>query len=478
MPYTLKPNKIFAKDPNGDGYLPQNVVTDQSTTEQVALINSTGASQVSAIQTKGEQTLASIPEDYTALSGEVTDLKRFFVNSLENKKPLFAENFSVGNISISGSGWTYLDNSKRVRTNEGYTLRLYPGEKISLSDYTDARMYIGWQRLDGVYNTSGGWLTNDFTVFDSGNYVILLSNITEKVQSDVNALLSLLSITQNGAEKPTAFDEKTFIVANHQGYTATAPNNTLPAFTMSKIMGFDTVETDVRFTSDNIPVLSHDDDISSHSNGTGNISQMTYEQLSQYDFGAWKNPIYTGTKIPTFAEFLALCRSLNLNAYVELKVCDNTQANILSELVKEYGMEKHITWIGVASLLKYIVSKMPYSRIGIIVGTDDAVDVIETNYLSLLSKSNDVFIDVQYGVYTRNNYYNTIIAIGCPVEVWTLDAFDYFTTQEKAKNVTGVTTNTMLFDQLALNDATSPFDPNHYKVPTIKAFTDLIDGTT
>lgn len=75
MPYTLKPNKIFAKDPNGDGYFPQNVVTDQSTTEQVALINSTGAAQVSAIQAKGTQTLDSIPDDYTALQGEVDDLK-------------------------------------------------------------------------------------------------------------------------------------------------------------------------------------------------------------------------------------------------------------------------------------------------------------------------------------------------------------------------------------------------------------------
>jgi len=80
MPYTLKPNKIFAKDPNGDGYLPQNVVTDQSTAEQVALINSTGASQVSAIQTKGEQTLASIPDDYGALEARVTALEAAIAN--------------------------------------------------------------------------------------------------------------------------------------------------------------------------------------------------------------------------------------------------------------------------------------------------------------------------------------------------------------------------------------------------------------
>lgn len=43
MPYTLRPNKFFAKDPNGDGYLPQNVIaggsSEGSTEEMQALID-------------------------------------------------------------------------------------------------------------------------------------------------------------------------------------------------------------------------------------------------------------------------------------------------------------------------------------------------------------------------------------------------------------------------------------------------------
>jgi len=82
MPYTLKPNKIFAKDPNSDGYLPQNVVTDASTADQVSAIQTAGAQQVAAVEEKGEETLASIPEDYTELSGEVGDLKSAFAAKL------------------------------------------------------------------------------------------------------------------------------------------------------------------------------------------------------------------------------------------------------------------------------------------------------------------------------------------------------------------------------------------------------------
>jgi Ca2+-binding EF-hand superfamily protein len=31
---------------------------------------------------------------------------------------------------------------------------------------------------------------------------------------------------------------------------------------------------------------------------------MTYAEVSQYDFGSWKSAEYTGTKIPTFDEFI------------------------------------------------------------------------------------------------------------------------------------------------------------------------------
>lgn len=75
MPYTLKPNKLFVKDPNGNGYLPQNVVTDRTTDDMVAEINEAGANQITAIGNKGTQTLETIPDDYTALSNQVNNLE-------------------------------------------------------------------------------------------------------------------------------------------------------------------------------------------------------------------------------------------------------------------------------------------------------------------------------------------------------------------------------------------------------------------
>ena len=74
MPITIKTAQVNVKNSQGD-YVSINGVAEETTAQQVANITAAGAQQITAIQTKGEQTRASIPEDYTNLSDEVTDLK-------------------------------------------------------------------------------------------------------------------------------------------------------------------------------------------------------------------------------------------------------------------------------------------------------------------------------------------------------------------------------------------------------------------
>lgn len=111
-------------------------------------------------------------------------------------------NFEIGAIQISTSGWIYpANNTKRVRTKEGVTYHLSVGDVISLSDYTDARFYLGWKNGNNEYKTAG-WKTNDYTITESGDYVILLANVTEVDQTSIYALFNLLSIkTSNYALK-------------------------------------------------------------------------------------------------------------------------------------------------------------------------------------------------------------------------------------------------------------------------------------
>lgn len=68
MPYTLKPNKLLVKDPNGSGYLPQNVVTEKTTSEMVADITAAGNTEITAIGNKAAELDSKIDEADTAIS--------------------------------------------------------------------------------------------------------------------------------------------------------------------------------------------------------------------------------------------------------------------------------------------------------------------------------------------------------------------------------------------------------------------------
>lgn len=208
---------------------------------------------------------------------------------------------------------------------------------------------------------------------------------------------------------------------NHRGLNTGAPENTIPAFKLSAKVGFKYVETDVRFTSDGIPVLLHDATINRTArNADGSeieediyIANITYEQALTYDFGIYKEvETYAGTKIPTLEEFLNFCKFTGLHPYLELKAGDENQIQQIVDLVYRYGMSKNITYIGF-SLLTYVKNYDPYARLGYICNgiTTSVISTVE----SLQTGYNEVFIDDAYGT---GDAIDTAISKRIPIEVW------------------------------------------------------------
>lgn len=92
-------------------------------------------------------------------------------------------------------------------------------------------------------------------------------------------------------------------VISHRGASADAPENTLQAFEL----GFRHarwLETDVQPTSDDVPVLLHDDDLDRTTDGSGPVRETTYADLAGLDAGAWFSPQHAGARVPTLAALL------------------------------------------------------------------------------------------------------------------------------------------------------------------------------
>lgn len=226
---------------------------------------------------------------------------------------------------------------------------------------------------------------------------------------------------------------------NHRGYSTVAPENTLPAYKLSKSMGFNYAECDVSFTYDGVPVLLHDSTIDRTSNGSGSISAMTYAQASQYDYGIWKSENYAGTKLPTFEEFIALCKNIGLHPYIELKYgASQSGVQLVVDLVKKYGMTGNVTYISFdASALTYVKNYDNAARLGYVVSS--VTNAVITTALGLKLATNDVFIDSE-------DFDDEAVALcmggSLPLEVWTVN--DESAIVRMNPYITGVTSDNLI----------------------------------
>ena len=261
----------------------------------------------------------------------------------------------MGNLNLGTNPPTYGVSTSRARTMRGTNLKLRQGDIISLESGWVG--YYGWYDNSSVYSVSTGWLGGSFIAPQDGYYYFVIRKNPEtsitideaidavSIRHKYNILDDIQNISQRSESRN--FMIKSF---NHRGYSRTCPENTAPAFKRSAEMGFDGIETDIRFTSDGVAVLLHDDTINrtgrnadgSEIDETIYIADITYEQALKYDFGIYMGDQFAGTKIMTFEQLLVLCKVLGLDIHAELKY--DTHYSDLLALVKKYAMTKHLVW--------------------------------------------------------------------------------------------------------------------------------------
>lgn len=93
-------------------------------------------------------------------------------------------------------------------------------------------------------------------------------------------------------------------ICAHRGFNTIAPENSMPAFGAAVAMGAEEIEFDLWPTKDGEIVSIHDPILDRVSDGKGMVTEHTYEELLQYDFGAKYNERFKGMKILKFEDIL------------------------------------------------------------------------------------------------------------------------------------------------------------------------------
>src|SRR5689334_257856 len=136
-----------------------------------------------------------------------------------------------------------------------------------------------------------------------------------------------------------------FIIQAHRGAGELAPENTLEAFQLGWKLGC-VPESDLRTTKDGVIVAFHDESFSRVVKGgdpamaTLGVKDVTLEQLSRLDIGAWKGETFVGRPVCQMRDVFALMRGRPEHGlYLDIKNVDLTQ---LAELVCAYHVEKQV----------------------------------------------------------------------------------------------------------------------------------------
>lgn len=126
------------------------------------------------------------------------------------------------------------------------------------------------------------------------------------------------------------------LIIGHRGASASAPENTLAAFSGALEAGADGVEFDVRLSRDRVPVVIHDASLKRTGQMDRLVADLNATELQQCDVCSWFRPVeqtkrYVGT-VPTLAQVFELFRQTGALLYLEMK-SDGAEATRLVEAV-------------------------------------------------------------------------------------------------------------------------------------------------
>ena len=169
-------------------------------------------------------------------------------------------------------------------------------------------------------------------------------------------------------------------VCAHRGFSAIAPENSLPAFGAAIALGATEIELDVWETKDGVPVVSHDPSVERTSNGTGSIREMTFAELRKLDFGARHAEAFAGLRIPALDEVLGqFPRQVIVNLHVKSSGTEHFSRETIRKLdaaVRRYDCLGHVYVTGRADVMEALLEAAP-ELIRCMGAGDDPMNVVK-----------------------------------------------------------------------------------------------------
>lgn len=161
---------------------------------------------------------------------------------------------------------------------------------------------------------------------------------------------------------PGFSDHKGKRLCAHRGFSAVAPENTLPAFGAAVALGASEIELDIWATRDGEIVSLHDATLDRVSTGKGKVYDLTYQELLAFDFGIKKGKSFAGLRIARFEDILRKfsCHTI-MNIHVKSLTDQPWKEEDLKKviaLIEAYDAKNHVYFMTENTVLQTQLARL------------------------------------------------------------------------------------------------------------------------
>lgn len=165
------------------------------------------------------------------------------------------------------------------------------------------------------------------------NYSLIISGATAIMTKDRKLTESCIADDElfltNSVVRPVH-------TVGHRGFPSKSQENTVEGSVLAAENGARVVENDLYLTKDNIIIAMHDHVLDTTTNGSGVVSSMTYEEISQYMVTA--NSKADPLPIPRLEDYFIEFKDKNVNMFLEIKTGDLRIVPLMRELIEKYDI--------------------------------------------------------------------------------------------------------------------------------------------
>lgn len=164
-------------------------------------------------------------------------------------------------------------------------------------------------------------------------FLIIISGCSESTDSSMQAAEneeksaeSKYSESDNDSQTESLLSPERILNIAHRGASGHAPEHTLESYAKVEEFEGDYIEIDLQMTKDGELIAMHDPDVSRTTDGEGDVSELTMEDINILDAGEWFNeenpdlaePAFSEARIPTLDDIFETFGK-NANYYIETK---------------------------------------------------------------------------------------------------------------------------------------------------------------